>query len=103
MPENRQYERAPWLVEAQLWCHTEDVHWNVRLTDISEGGCFVDTVVPLTEGSPVSLKVQDSSGTMEIPGRILYGQPNIGSAIAFEPLDESVRLRLRKIVVGSGG
>jgi len=103
MSDKRQYPRAPWVVEAQLWCRTENVHWNVRLTDISEGGCFVDTVVPLTEGSPVSLKVQDSSGTMEIPGRILYGQPNIGSAIAFEPLDDNLRLRLQKVIEGSGG
>ena len=98
MSDKRQHSRVSWLVEAQVWCRDEDVHWNVRLTDISEGGCFVDTLVPLEQGSRVSLKVEDSSDSLEIPGKILYGQPSIGSAIAFEPLDNSVWLRIQKIV-----
>ena len=67
-----------------------------------KGGCFVDTLVPLEEGSPVSLKVNDGSGSLEIPGKILYGQPTIGSAIAFEPLDDSLRLRVQKIIASAG-
>ena len=102
MSDKRQHTRVSWLVEAQLWCRDEDVHWNVRLTDISEGGCFVDTLVPLEKGSSVSLRVADDTGSMEIPGKILYGQPTIGSAIIFEPLDNSLRLRIQKIVANSG-
>ena len=96
------YTCVSWLVEAQVWGLDDDVHWNVHLTDISEGGCFVDTLVPLEEGSLVSLKVKDDSGSMEIPGRILYGQPAIGSAIAFEPLDNTLRLRIQKITASTG-
>ncbi len=100
MSEKRRSPRGSWIVEAQVWCRDEDVHWDVRLTDISEGGCFVDTLVPLSEGAPVSLKVKDSNGTMEIPGKILYGQPTIGSAIGFDPLDAHLRLRIGKIIAG---
>ena len=103
MPDKRQHTRVSWLVEAQLWCRDQDVHWNVRLTDIGEGGCFVDTLVPLEEGSPVSLKVNDASGLLEIPGRILYGQPTIGSAMEFDPMDDSLRLRIQKIIASAGG
>ena len=98
MSDKRQHSRVSWLVEAQILCRDEDVHWNVRLTDISEGGCFVDTLVPLEEGSPVSLKVDDGGEPLELPGKILYGQPTIGSAIAFDPIDNSLRLRIQKIV-----
>lgn len=102
MSDKRRFPRGSWLVEAQIWCRDEDVHWDVRLTDISEGGCFVDTLVPLSEGAPVSLKVTDGSGTMEIPGKILYGQPTIGSAIGFESLDAEQRERINKIVAAAG-
>ena len=102
MSDKRQHARISWLAEAQVWCRDEDVHWDVRLTDISEGGCFVDTLVPLEEGSRVALKVKDDGGSLEIPGKILYGQPTIGSAIAFEPLDNSVRLRIQKITASTG-
>lgn len=103
MSDKRRHPRVPWLVEAQIWCRDEDVHWNVRLTDISEGGCFVDTLVPLSEGSMVSVRVQDGSGTIELPGKILYGQPTIGSAISFDPLPPELRLRIQKIIASTGG
>ena len=102
MSEKRQQPRVSWLVEAQVWCRDKDVHWDVRLTVISEGGCFVDTLVSLEEGSPVSLKVNDGGGSLEIPGKILYVQPSIGSAIAFDPMDTSLRLRIQKIIASTG-
>ncbi len=102
MAEKRHHARISWLAEAQVWCRDEDVHWDGRLTNISEGGCFVDTLVPLEEGSRVALKVKDDGGSLEIPGKSLYGQPTIGSAIAFEPLDNAVRLRIQKITASTG-
>lgn len=103
MSDNRRFPRISWIVEATLRSCTEDVHWKVRLTDISVGGCFVDTVVPLEAGSQVELKLTDNLGVMELPGKILYGQPFIGSAIAFDELDEPLRQRLEKAVAGVGG
>ena len=58
----------------------------------------MDTLVPLEEGSPVSLKLNDGSGSLEVPGKILYAQPSIGSAIAFDPMDNSVRLKIQNII-----
>ena len=101
MSEKRQHRRVSCLVEAQVLCRDEDVHWNVHLTAISEGGCFVNTLVPLEEGSPVSLKVNDGSGSLEIHGKILYGQPSIGSAIAFDPMDNSLQLQIQKIIANA--
>ncbi len=103
MADNRKYPRINWIVEATLRSCTEDVNWKVRLTDISVGGCFVDTVVPLEAGSRVELKLTDNSGVMELPGKILYGQPFIGSAIAFEELGEPLRKRLEGAIAGIGG
>src|SRR5687767_4134471 len=96
--EKRRFPRVNWLTEARILCRDEDVNWNVRLTDISEGGCFVDTLVPLTEGSPVSLQVTDAMGTLDLPGKILYGQPTIGSAISFDPMDATTLARLRRVI-----
>ncbi len=101
--DKRQHPRTTWIADAQVWCSGEDVHWNVRLTDISEGGCFVDTLVPLVDGSPVALKLDEPSGLpLELPGRILYGQPTIGSAIAFDPLPQETRVRLLKLIMSLG-
>ena len=99
MSEKRHHRRVSCLVEAQLWCRDKDVHWDVQLTAIGEGGCFVNALVPLEDGSPVSLKINDGSGSLEVPGKILYGQPSMGSAIAFDPMDNSVRLQIQNIIV----
>ena len=101
MSEKRQHRRVCCVVEAQVWGPDKDVHWDVRLTVIGEGGGFVDTVIPLENGSLVSLKVKDDSGSMEIPGRILYGEPTIGSAITFDLADTSLRQRIEKIITST--
>ena len=49
-----------------------------------------------------SLKVNDASGPMEIQGKILYGQPTIGSALSFDSIDPNHLLRIRKIVSAAG-
>ncbi len=103
MSELRRFPRVTWLVEAQVFFRDENLHWDVRLTDISEGGCFVDTLVPLGPGSSVLLKVNDETGELQVPGKILYGQQTIGSAIAFDPLDPYVRLRILKILAARSG
>lgn len=99
MADKRRFPRVTYLIEAQIWCVEEGVHWDVRLNDISEGGCFVDTLVALSDGSPVQVRVKDVDGiTLEIPGRILYGQQTIGSAIAFDPLTPELRFRVQKMI-----
>jgi len=103
MSDNRRFPRISWIVEATLRSCTEDVNWKVRLTDISVGGCFVDTVVPLEAGSKVELKLTDNAGVMELPGKILYGQPYIGSAIAFDEMDAQLRQRLEGAIAGISG
>ncbi len=103
MAEQRRFPRAAWLVEAKVFCRDQNVHWNVRLTDISEGGCFVDTMVPLEIGSAVLLKVNDETGELQLPGKILYGQQTIGSAIKFDPLEPHLRLRLLTILAARMG
>jgi hypothetical protein len=99
MDERRRLVRVNWIVETQVSLpDSSDVHWNVRLTDISEGGCFIDTMVPLEPNAKVKLQIDDGEETLVIRGKILYGQTSIGSAIQFEPLEPKLLARVRKII-----
>jgi hypothetical protein len=84
MNEKRQGERLNWSAEAKLFCVDDKTEVVVRLTDISEGGCFIDTIVPLSAGARVILRVNSGGHVLEAPGTILYVQPSIGSAIQFD-------------------
>jgi PilZ domain-containing protein len=103
MEEKRRAQRVNWFVEAQVFCVDYDLHWNVRLTDISEGGCFVDTIVPLEPGAKVRVKVNDGQSKLDIPGKILYGSAGIGSAIEFDPMEAGLHGHLLKIIESRSG
>jgi len=98
MGEKRRAPRVSWFVEAKVLCVEQDLHWNVRLSDISEGGCFVDTIVPLASGTKVLVKIEHAGNNLEIPGRVLYDQMGIGSAIEFEPLEPLLHSQVLKII-----
>src|SRR5690348_12367597 len=98
MGEKRRAPRVSWFVEGKIFCVDQDLHWNVRLTDISEGGCFVDTIVPLASGTRVLVKINDGNTRLEIPGNVLYDQTGIGSAIQFEPLEPTLHSQVLKII-----
>ena len=98
MGEKRRLKRVNWFVEAKIHCVEMDLFWNVRLTDISEGGCFVDTIVPLDAGTKITLMVKDDAHTLDVPGRILYVNPGFGSAIEFDPLEPDLRSKILAIM-----
>ena len=98
MGEKRRLQRVNWFVEAKLHCVEKDLNWNVRLTDISEGGCFVDTIVPLDAGTNVILMVDDGANKLDVPGKILYANAGFGSAIQFDPLEADLRGKILKIM-----
>ena len=98
MSDKRQLPRVNWFIEAKVFCLDENIHWNVRLTDISEGGCYFESTVPLEPGLKVALKIDDGDLKLEIPGQILYGQTGIGSAMQFDPLAANLREQILQII-----
>ncbi len=103
MTERRRLPRFNLRLDAQIFCPAENIHWNGCLTDISDGGCFIEMLVSLPLGSAVVLKVKDGEGQLELPGKIVYGQTAIGSAIQFDPLEPHLRSRLLKFVEPQSG
>jgi hypothetical protein len=107
MSEKRQSERVAWRTDAEVHCQNEDVSWKMNVADISEGGCFVDSMVPLSEGTAVLVKFRMPGGPMlEVPGQIVYGQQGIGSAIKFNQLPPGTEAAIRNLMASlndSGG
>ena len=60
-----------------------------RISDISWGGCFVQTVVtpPVGTETVVTVRALPSDGrSLEIPGRVRYVEAAMGFAMEFDPL-----------------
>lgn len=89
----RRYPRLPVLVECRL-DGTSGRH-EMRMTDLSPGGCFVDTSMSFPEGTPVTLYAQLGGGEVALPGRVIPVKTGgFGFGIEFVDLDEAARKQL---------
>ena len=69
-------------------------HWHggsgatdVRITDISLGGCFVETRMQPVVGEETDVTVLFGDGqSLTLQGRVAYADPGIGFGISFRPL-----------------
>jgi uncharacterized protein (TIGR02266 family) len=96
--ERRNHRRVPVLAE---------VHWEgktgrheARTSDLSSGGCFIDTVGQVTEGERLKFQLRLPNGEwMEAEGEVTYADPNVGFGVRFtDVVSESDRKKIDWIV-----
>lgn len=70
-----------------------------RITDVSFGGCFVDTIVTARVGEKLVLKLDpDSERPVRLSGRVAYVLDGFGFGIEFDELMEESRSDLAKFL-----
>lgn len=85
MDEKRQHSRAPVLLEI-LW-ESAAGNYEARTSDISLGGCFIDTIGQVAVGETISFKLRLLSGQwIELQGEVKYELPRIGFGVEFKDL-----------------
>jgi hypothetical protein len=67
----------------------------VQIYDLSEGGCFVNSMQEQTEGREVQLEiVLPGEGTITVTGQTLYSRPGFGFAARFTKVDDGAMAKL---------
>jgi hypothetical protein len=69
-----------------------------RISDISLGGCFVQTMAQPAAGESVSVRVTISDQTFDLPGVVLYVDTTMGFAVKFSPLPQAVLDDLARVL-----
>jgi len=69
-----------------------------NLTDISMGGCFVETSAILPPGSKLKLVFSIDDGTLHAEGRVARLDPGTGVAVQFKDLSREDRDMMRRIM-----
>lgn len=85
--EKRRHGRRPFLYTAAL----EFLSGNreARISDLSPGGCYVDSIVSVTEGEGIALVLTNHAGDwMRFTGQIAYALPGLGFGIRFTNLTD---------------
>ena len=76
-----------------------------RLTDLTIGGGFVDTVMPLAAGARITLFATLSGSEVRLTGRVTHVQAGVGFgfSIEFDELPEETRQRLAEFLREGAG
>lgn len=97
----RRYPRLPVLVECRL--DGASGRHEMRMTDLSPGGCFVDTSMSFPEGTRVTLYAQLGDGEVTLPGRVIPVKTGgFGFGVEFVDLDEAAEKQLEAYLQQAG-
>ena len=83
MENTRREPRHPFIASAELLDETSGSRINARISDLSFGGCYVDTVNPLPDGSAVQLKIFTETHSFEAPAMVVYSHAHLGMGMKF--------------------
>ena len=73
----------------------------VRIGDLSMGGCYVDSISTFSDGEDVRLTLQDpDGGSMDFAGKVAWLANGVGFGVNFVDMDDSHREFLKKLIAG---
>lgn len=94
MVEKRKYKRIPTVLEV-LW-EGGTGRYEARTSDVSLGGCFIDTIGKADVGETINFKICLPSGEwIELCGEVRYELPRVGFGVKFKELSEN---SIKKVV-----
>jgi hypothetical protein len=95
--DGRKHMRVPLLVEV-AWEGAAG-KYEARTSDISLGGCFIDTIGQMAIGETISFKLcLPASEGIELQGEVMYELPRAGFGVRFASLSDDQRDRLEAII-----
>ena len=94
--DNSESERKSFLTEMTLECASGKRQ--VRVTDISSGGCYVETIVAVQVGEEVKFDLSHPDGRMvPFSGEVAYHFPGLGFGVKFINLNDEQKAFLFRI------
>ena len=82
--ERRKTERLNLTATADVIELASGMRCSSRTTDLGQGGCFVDTLVPFPVNSKVHIGIRKGHAKFETVGVVVYSQTGLGMGIAFD-------------------
>ena len=100
MTENRRTDnRAPMLLHVE-W-EGASGRYEARTSDLSIGGCFVDTMAQVLEGEIIQFRILLPEGDhVDTKGVVAYSYPNIGFGIRFTDISADDICKLERLLEG---
>lgn len=86
----REQQRVQFFIEVVL--DSSSGRRQARISDLSSGGCFIDTIANVPEGEAVRFRLLHPGGnSLDFTGEITYTLPGVGSGVRFTNVTEAQR------------
>ena len=85
--ERRGGSRHCFTASAEVVELSSGARFSARTTDLGQGGCYVDSLVPFPTGSKVHVKISCGKNGLESNGIVVYSQYGLGMGVAFDSLE----------------
>jgi hypothetical protein len=96
--ERRRYPRYHCQGSAEIIAGLSGAHQWGTFTDLSQGGCYVETPAPLVPGQEVQLKLTVVGLTFSVTGRVAVSHPMFGMGVIFTLVDpDSTEIMLQAL------
>ncbi len=85
--ERRRFTRYPFTATFEATEPNSGTKIHGRTADLSEGGCYADTMSPLPAGTAVKVRISKGNRSFESYGTIVYAVAGMGMGLRFESID----------------
>jgi hypothetical protein len=99
-PERRVYPRVRVKVPVELFAPGSDVPQRGATSDLSEAGCYVETMFPFPVGTTLEMSLQ-LEGTLLAAGTVVTCDPQVGNGIEFAKMLPEDLEELRAFVMAA--
>lgn len=94
--ERRRAPRYPIIADAEVTEIASETKLTARTSDLSAGGCFLDTLNPSPEGTEIAVRISHTDTTFSARGRVVFVFPNMGMGVMFTDVPASQQSVLEK-------
>jgi hypothetical protein len=102
-PERRTQVRFPMAAAAEVFDLRSQARVNGRCSDLSSGGCYIDTLSPLAVGSIVNVRIVRDSRAFEAVAVVTYAHVSMGMGLAFTEIRREHQAVLRSWIAELSG
>ena len=85
--ERRSSPRFRFIAEAEVIAIENDTKLQARTSDLSIGGCFLDTLNPSPKGTEIQVRIRHAGAVFNARGRVVFVVPHLGMGISFTTVD----------------
>jgi PilZ domain-containing protein len=103
IPERRRTARYSFIATAEVYEIQSQTRVTGRCSDLSMGGCYVDTLAPFAVGSPLRIVVRHDAREFHANGAVTYAHPSMGMGIAFKEIKDDSKDVLRFWIADMAG